>query len=150
MILTKMKTLERLVKIACYYNRIKNIEFYRDYDNKRIIDARSMVYHLALKKLNLTIFEISENFNKPESYILELLEHHKSEYNIINYYTSKYQNIETQINDWNDSKLDLQYSIIKTKYDHDLDKKYEIILNENSRLKYELDKLRIKKNKYYV
>ena len=71
-------------------------------------------------------------------------------YNIINYYTSKYQNIETQFNDWNDSKLDLQYSIIKTKYDHDLDKKYEIILNENSRLKYELDKLRIKKNKYYV
>ena len=34
MILTKMKTLERLVKIACYYNRIKNIEFYRDYDKE--------------------------------------------------------------------------------------------------------------------
>jgi hypothetical protein len=81
-----MKQIDRLVKLASYYNKIKHIEFWRDYDNKRIIDARAMVYHLSLNILNYTIFEVAETFNKEEDYILELLEHHKSEYNIINYY----------------------------------------------------------------
>jgi chromosomal replication initiation ATPase DnaA len=78
-----MKTINRLVKISCYYSRIKELEFYRDYDNKRIIDARSIVYHICLNTLNYTIYEIAEIFNKPETYILEILSHHKSEYNII-------------------------------------------------------------------
>ena len=145
-----MKRIDRLVKLASYYNRIKHIEFWRNYDNKRIVDARAMVYHLALNKLNYTIFEIAENFNKEEIYILELLEHHKSEYNIINYYTQIYDNIDTQNSKWKESDLDLQYCIVKTKYDYDVAKKYEEILNENCMLRYELDKLNFKKRKYYV
>lgn len=146
-----MKNLDRLVKLACYYNRIKDIEFYRDYDNKRIIDARSMVYHLALNILKYSLYEISDFFNKQDGYILELIEHHKSEYKIINHYTQMYDNIETQFLKWRDSELDLQYCIIKTKYDSDVEKKYEYIVNENSALKNELEKLNYKsKNKYYV
>ena len=145
-----MRNIDRLVKLASYYNKIKHIEFWRNYDNKRIIDARAMVYHLALNKLNFTIYEIAENFNKEEIYILELLEHHKSEYNIINYYTQIYDNIDTQNSKWKESDLDLQYCIVKTKYDYDVAKKYEEILNENSMLRYELDKLNFKKRKNYV
>ena len=139
-----MRNIDRLVKLASYYNRIKNIEFYREYDNKRIIDARAMVYHMAMNKLNYTLFEISEAFNKHENYILELLSHHKSEYNIINHYTQIYHNIETQYTEWKNSNLDIQYSIVKTKYDYDTEKKYEQILNENSMLKHELSKLKHK------
>ena len=142
-----MKTLDRIVKIACYYSRIKELEFYRDYDNKRIVDARSIVYNILLNKLNYTIFEISDHYNKPESYVLELIKHHKSEYNIINDYTSKYDNIETQLIKWRETRLDLQYCLIKTKHDIELDKKYEILLNENAKLKNELEKLKIKLNK---
>ena len=146
-----MKQIDRLVKLASYYNKIKHIEFWRDYDNKRIIDARAMVYHLALNILNYTIFEVAETFNKEEDYILELLEHHKSEYNIINYYTEMYQNIEIQYTKWKQSDLDLQYCIIKTKYDYDTAKKYEQILNENCMLREQLDKLNYKlKKNYYV
>jgi|TARA_Y100001963_G_scaffold75595_1_gene104957 hypothetical protein len=146
-----MKQIDRLVKLASYYNKIKHIEFWRDYDNKRIIDARAMVYHLSLNILNYTIFEVAETFNKEEDYILELLEHHKSEYNIINYYTEMYQNIETQYTKWKQSDLDLQYCIIKTKYDYDNAKKYEQILNENCMLREQLDKLNYKlKKNYYV
>lgn len=146
-----MKNLDRLVKLACYYNRIKDIEFYRDYDNKRIIDARSMVYHMALNILKYSLYEISDFFNKEDGYILELIEHYKSEYKIINHYTQMYDNIETQFLKWRDSELDLQYCIIKTKYDSDVEKKYEYIVNENSTLKNELEKLNYKsKNKYYV
>lgn len=143
-----MRNIDRLVKLASYYNKIKNIEFWRNYDNKRIIDARAMVYHLALNKLNYTIHEIAETFNKEEIYILELLDHHKSEYDIINYYTQIYDNIDTQYSKWKESGLDLQYCIIKTKYDYDLAKKYEEILNENCMLRYQLDKNF--KKKYYV
>ena len=145
-----MRNIDRLVKLASYYNKIKHIEFWRNYDNKRIIDARAMVYHLALNKLNFTIYEIAENFNKEEIYILELLEHHKSEYNIINYYTQIYDNIDTQNSKWKESDLDLQYCIVKTKYDYDVAKKYEEILNENCMLRYELDKLNFKKRKNYL
>jgi len=145
-----MRNIDRLVKLASYYNKIKHIEFWRNYDNKRIIDARAMVYHLALNKLNFTIYEIAENFNKEEIYILELLENHKSEYNIINYYTQIYDNIDTQNSKWKESDLDLQYCIVKTKYDYDIAKKYEEILNENCMLRYELDKLNFKKRKNYV
>ena len=143
-----MRNIDRLVKLASYYNKIKHIEFWRNYDNKRIIDARAMVYHLALNKLNYTIHEIAETFNKEEIYILELLDHHKSEYDIINYYTQIYDNIDTQYSKWKESGLDLQYCIIKTKYDYDLAKKYEEILNENCMLRYQLDKNF--KKKYYV
>lgn len=139
-----MRAIDRLVKLASHYNRIKHIEFWRDYDNKRIIDARAMVYHIALKKLNFTLFEIAETFNKHEDYILELLSHHKSEYDIINHYTQIYHNIETQYSEWKNCNLDIQYSIVKTKYDYDTEKKYEQILNENCMLKYELDKVKHK------
>tara|TARA_R100000664_G_scaffold2697_1_gene6533 strand:- start:2828 stop:3262 length:435 start_codon:yes stop_codon:yes gene_type:complete len=144
-----MSKIDRLVKLASYYNRIKHIEFWRNYDNKRIIDARAMVYHLALNILNYTIFEVADKFNKTDDYILELLDHHKKEYNVINHYTQIYQNIETQYTKWKDSELDLQYCIVKTKYDYDNEKRYEQILNENCSLKYELEKLKINK-KHYV
>jgi len=147
----KMKTLNRLVKISTYYNRIKDIEFYRDYHNKRIVDARSIVFNIALNDLKYTIGELSDYFNKENIYILELIEHHKSEYKIINYYTQLHDNIRTQFLEWNESKLDLQYSIIKTHYDNELAQKYEIILNENCLLMNENEKLKYKsKKKYYV
>ena len=146
-----MSDLDRLVKLASYYNRIKSIEFHRDYDNKRIIDESAMVYHLLMNVLNYTIHEVALAFNKKEDYILELLSHHKSEYNIINHYTQIYHNIHTQFKDWKDSKLDLQYSIIKTKYDYDTEKRYEQILNENCVLRYQIEKIKInKKKKNYV
>ena len=147
----KMNDIERIVKLASYYNRIKQIEFWRDYDNKRIVDARSMVYHLALHKLNYTIFEVCETFKKEDDYILELLEHHKSEYHIIHHYTQIYDNIDTQFTNWKNCELDLQYCIVKSKYDYDSEKKYEQILNENGELKKQLEKLNYKSKKnYYV
>lgn len=150
MILIKMTTIDRLIKIACYYNSIKPIEFHRDYANNRIKDSRAIVYHLLIKKYNYTIKDVAKIFNKTDVYIFEIIEHHNSEYNIINHYTSMCENVETQLDAWNKTDLDLQYSITKTKYDNDLAEKYEVILNENYKLKYELEKLRIKKNKYYV
>ena len=144
MILQKMRTIDRLIKIASYYNSIKVLEFYRNYDNKKIVDARAMVYFMCLDLLNYSVYEVSIEFKKNEDYILELLDHHKSEYKIINHYTRMYQNIETQFLNWQDSKLDLSYSIIKTNYDKDRDLKYENILNENYILKYKLEKLKIK------
>ncbi len=150
MILLKMKTIDRLIKIACYFNSIKPLEFHRDYANKRIKDTRAIVYHLLTKKYNYTIQEVAKAFNKNDLYIFDILEHHKSEYNVINHYTSMCENVETQLDNWNNTDLDLQYSLIKTKHDADLAEKYEIILNENYKLKSELNKLRIKKRKYYV
>tara|TARA_R110002020_G_scaffold92169_6_gene223354 strand:+ start:5201 stop:5644 length:444 start_codon:yes stop_codon:yes gene_type:complete len=147
-----MKKIDRLVKLACYYNRIKNIEFYRHYDNKRIADARGVVYFIALNDLNFTLYELSIHFKKTENYILEILKHHKSEYNIIHHYTQIYHNVITQFNKWKEVDLDLQYCITKTKYDYDTEKRYEQILNENGMLKHQVSKLKIKlnKNKNYV
>jgi hypothetical protein len=142
-----MKNIDRLVKLSSYFNRIKDIEFYRDYDNKRIIDARAMVYHLAIDVMNYTIYEVSVAFSKEENYVLEMLRHHKSEYNIINHYTQLYENIKTQFNNWKNSEYDLQYSIIKTKYDYETEKRYEQILNENGALKHQLHIMKIKLNK---
>ena len=147
-----MKNIDRLVKLSSYYNRIKNIEFYRHYDNKRIIDARAMVYFIALNELNYNIHELSIHFNKTENYILEIIKHHQSEFNIINHYTQIYHNILTQFQKWKKTEMDLQYSIVKTKYDYDTEKRYEQILNENGMLKHQVSKLKIKlnKNKNYV
>jgi len=145
-----MKKIDRLIKLACYYNRIKELEFNRHYENNRIVDTRAMVYHLMTKHLNLTIFEISDEFNKPEAYIYELLKIHKDEYNIINNYTRNYENIESHFLYWTDTKLDLAYSIIKTKYDYDKDLKYENILNDNNNLLYENELLKRKLNKLKI
>ena len=66
MILLKMKTIDRLIRIACYFNSIKPLEFHRDYANKRIKDTRAIVYHLLTKKYNYTIQEVAKAFNKNE------------------------------------------------------------------------------------
>ena len=145
-----MITIKRLIKIACYYNRIKTIEFHRDYANKRIKDSRAIVYYLLSKKFNYSIQEIAKIFNKPDVYVFEIIEHHNDEYKVINYYTSMFENVETQLENWSNTDLDLQYSLVKTKHDQDLAEKYETILNENCKLKYEIEKYKLKKRKYYV
>jgi len=145
-----MKSVDRLIRISCYYNKVKFADFHNIYSNPRTKDCRAMVYHILHHTLNISIYEISELFNKEKSFILEMLKYHDTEYLIINHYTRQYDNIITQFENWNNSDLDLAYSIIKTKYDHNTDLKYEQILNENNKLSYELDKLKIKKRKSYV
>jgi hypothetical protein len=145
-----MITIERLIKIACYYNRIKTLEFHRDYANKRIKDSRAIVYHILSNKFNYSIKDIANLFKKTDVYVFEIIEHHNDEYNVINHYTSMYQNVESQLENWNKTDLDLQYALVKTKYDIDIAEKYELILNENCKLKDQLEKINRKKNNYYV
>ena len=142
-----MKSVDRLIRIACYYNKVKFADFYNVFSNPRTKDARSMVYHILHNKQNFTIYDISELFNKSKDHIKDMLEYHNTEYEVINHYTRQYENILTQFNNWNNTDLDLAYSIIKTKYDYDTDIKYEQILNENNRLEHQLDILKIKLNK---
>tara|TARA_R100000664_G_C2758408_1_gene147250 strand:+ start:2147 stop:2587 length:441 start_codon:yes stop_codon:yes gene_type:complete len=142
-----MKSVDRLIRICCYYNKVKFADFYNVFSNPRTKDCRAMVYHILNKKENFTIYAISELFNKDQGFIKDMIEYHNSEYDVINHYTRQYENTYTQYQNWNNSELDLAYSIIKTKYDYDADIKYEQILTENNRLEYELDMLKIKLNK---
>tara|TARA_R100000655_G_scaffold31221_1_gene62659 strand:- start:3084 stop:3524 length:441 start_codon:yes stop_codon:yes gene_type:complete len=142
-----MQSVNRLVRICCYYNKVKFADFYNVFSNNRIKDCRSIVYNILLLELNFNIYQISDYFNKPVKYIEDLINHHKSEYEIINHYTKAYQNTFTQFENWSNSELDLAYSIVKTKYDYDNEIKYEQILNDNCRLEHEIDILKIKLNK---
>ena len=142
-----MQSVSRLVKICCYYNKVKFADFYNVFSNNRIIDCRAIVYSILLNELNFNLHQISDLFNKPTEYIEEIINHHKSEYEIINHYTKTYHNTLTQYKNWNNSELDLAYSIVKTKYDNENELKYEHILNENNRLEHQLDILKIKLNK---
>ena len=139
-----MQSVNRLVRICCYYNRVKFADFYNVFSNPRTKDCRAIVFNILLNELNFNTYQISELFNKSIEFIEDLIIHHKSEYDIINHYTKNYQNTLTQYQNWSDSNLDLAYSITKTKYDYDNEIKYEQILNENNRLEYELSILKRK------
>lgn len=141
-----MKLIERLVRIATHYNKIKFSEFYKEYKHPRITDCKAMVYHAMNQNYGYKIEEIAQIFNINVSYVKSKIEHHDSEYMVINGYTKLYDNIITQYDNWSNASLDLAYSIIKTKHDHRKALKYEQILNENNRLKYENS---ILKNKIY-
>tara|TARA_R100000700_G_scaffold34282_1_gene42298 strand:- start:310 stop:750 length:441 start_codon:yes stop_codon:yes gene_type:complete len=142
-----MQSIDRLIRICCFYNKVKFADFYNIFSNPRTKDARSMVYHILHYKENFSIYDISELLNKSKDHIVEMLKHHDSEYQIINHYTRQYENTYTQFKNWKNAELDLAYSIIKTKHDYDLDIKYEQILNENNRLEHQIDILKIKLNK---
>ena len=142
-----MKSVDRLLRIACYYNRVKFADFYNVYTNVRIKDTRSIVYHVLVNELNYSTYQVSELFNKPMDFIDDMCKYHAIEYDQIYHYRRQYLNTLTQFNNWNNTDLDLAYSIIKTKYDYDTDIKYEQILNDNCRLENENQKLKIKLNK---
>ena len=143
-----MKSVDRLVKIASYYNKIKDREFYRDYVNPRIKDARAMVYNILREDFNYSLKDLCNRFNKYKEYIDEMSNHHDSEYKIIHHYTKLYDNVKIQFINWDNSELDLQYSIVKTKYDSDFSIRYENILNENTFLNDENKKLKKKLKEY--
>tara|TARA_R100001530_G_C4277471_1_gene144714 strand:- start:384 stop:815 length:432 start_codon:yes stop_codon:yes gene_type:complete len=140
-----MKSVDRLIRICCYYNKVKFADFYNVFTNPRTKDARSMVYHILNNKQNFSIDDISEFFNKTTPHIKDMLDYHHTEYKVINHYTRQYENTITQFENWDNANLDLAYSIIKTKYDYDTDIKYEQILNENCRLESEIKILKRKK-----
>tara|TARA_R100001086_G_scaffold199785_1_gene115967 strand:- start:3349 stop:3789 length:441 start_codon:yes stop_codon:yes gene_type:complete len=142
-----MKIIERLVRIACHYNKIKFAEFFRDYKHARVTDCKSMVFYYVNKVMHISAFEISELINRDEDYVLKHIERHDQEYTIINHYKKTYENIVTQYENWQNSNLDLAYSITKTQYDTKTEIKYEMILTENNRLKHEIDILKLKLNK---
>ena len=141
-----MKSVERLIRIACHYNKIIFNEFYREYKYARVIDCKAMVFNYLKESYKISLFEISELFDKDEDYIKKYIKHHKEEINVINHYTKLYENTKTQFENWSHTEIDLAYSIIKTKYDQDNEIKYEQILNENCQLKYQLEKLNRKKS----
>ena len=147
-----MKSVERLVRIASHYNKVKFADFYNIYSNIRIKDTRAMVYHILHDDMAFSLFDLEVFFNKDTDYIKQMINHHNSEYESINHYTKIYDNTLTQFKNWNNTDLDLAYSIIKTKYDYCNEIKYEIILNDNNRLSIINDKLnkKIKKIKAYV
>jgi hypothetical protein len=142
-----MKSLNRLVRICCYYQKIKFADFYNHYDNIRIKDARAIVYHILKTEKNIDTDKISELFNKDKNYIIEILDYHNSEYKLINEYKRMYENTLTHFNNWSNTDLDLCYYLTKTKYDNELDIRYEQILNNNNRLEHEIGILKIKLNK---
>lgn len=142
-----MGSTERLVRIVCYYNNIKYIEFNRHLFNRRIKDSQAIVYHILYKYIGCTKKYLCDYFKRDITYVNATLLHHSNEYNIINHYTKLYENTLTQFKNWENVNNDLSYSIIKTKYDLDNELKYEQILNENGKLNYELNKL---KRKSYV
>tara|TARA_Y100001938_G_scaffold119441_1_gene165424 strand:+ start:246 stop:686 length:441 start_codon:yes stop_codon:yes gene_type:complete len=146
-----MQSVNRLVRICCYYNSVKFADFFNVFSNSRIKDCRAIVYHILISE-SYNPYQISELFNKPIDFIEKHLAHHESEYEIINHYKKCYENTITQYKNWSDSNLDLAYSITKTKYDLLNENKYEQILNENNRLEHQIDILKIKlnKNKSYV
>lgn len=141
-----MPSVNRLVRICCYYNSVKFADFFNVFSNTRIKDCRSIVYNILIEE-NYNVFQISEVFKKPIDFIEKHLKHHTSEYEYINHYKKCYDNTYTQYKNWTDSNLDLAYSITKTKYDLLTENKYEQILNENNRLEHQLDILKIKLNK---
>ena len=144
-----MKSVERLVRIATHYNKVKFADFYNIYSNVRIKDTRAMVYSILYNEMEFSLFDIGALFNKDTEYIKIMVDYHDSEYNIINHYTKIYDNALTQFENWNNTDLDLAYSIIKTKYDNKNEIKYEMILNDNNRLSDLNDKLnkQLKKRK---
>tara|TARA_R110002050_G_scaffold124877_5_gene244228 strand:+ start:3637 stop:4077 length:441 start_codon:yes stop_codon:yes gene_type:complete len=142
-----MKSINRLIRISCYYNRIKFADFYNLYSNPRTKSSRAIVYTILYNDLNYSIYDISKMFKKSTQFITDILDYHKSEYNLINHYTKLYENTITQYDNWDKSGIDLAYSIIKTKYDYDLEIKYEQILNDNNRLSNEIENLKIILNK---
>ena len=142
-----MHSVNRLVRICCYYNSVKFADFYNVFSNTRIKDCRSIVFHILLIEDKLNLYQISELFNKNVEFIESHIKHHDLEYNIINHYKKTYDNTLTQYTNWTDSNLDLAYSIVKTKYDNLTENKYEQILNDNCRLEHEIDILKIKLNK---
>ncbi len=142
-----MKFLNRLVRICCYYQKIKFADFYNHYDNIRIRDARAMVYNILKTEKNIDTDRISQLFNKDENYIIEMLDYHTSEYKLINEYKRMYENTLTHFNNWSNTDLDLCYYLTKTKYDNELDIRYEQILNNNNRLEHEIGILKTKLNK---
>ena len=146
-----MESVDRLVRICCYYNKVKFADFHNIFSNPRTKDGRSMVFHILHTKEGFSIGGMCDMFNKSKEYIENLLDYHYTEYDVINHYTRQYETTITQYDNWKNSDLDLAYSIIKTKYDYSNDIKYEHILNENCRLEHELDILKIKlKKKSYV
>tara|TARA_R100001129_G_C5325869_1_gene248583 strand:+ start:25028 stop:25468 length:441 start_codon:yes stop_codon:yes gene_type:complete len=142
-----MQSVNRLVRICCYYNKVKFADFYNLYSNVRIKDTRSIVYHILKTELGLNTYQISELFNKPVEYVEDHIKYHYKEYDIINHYKKIYENTITQFRNWNNTDLDLAYSIVKSKYDVERENKYEQILNDNNRLEHEIDILKIKLNK---
>jgi hypothetical protein len=141
-----MPSVNRLVRICCYYNSVKFADFYNVFSNIRIKDCRAIVFHILLNQ-DYTVYQISEIFKKPIEFIESHLKHHEIQYDYINHYKKTYDNTQTQYSNWTDSNLDLAYSIIKTKYDLLNENKYEQILNENNRLEHQIDILKIKINK---
>ena len=145
-----MRKIDRLVRISCFYNRVKFADFHNVYSNPRTKDSRAMVYHILHFYENYGVSEIADMFNKEDSFVKDLIDYHYTEYNVIHHYTKQYHNIFTQFKNWNNSSLDLAYSIIKTKYDYDYDIKYENLLNENNKLNAQLEKLKRKKKKLCI
>ena len=141
-----MPSVNRLVRICCYYNSVKFADFYNVFSNPRIKDCRAIVYHILLSQ-DYNVFQISEIFNKPIEFIEKHIKYHETEYELINHYKKTYDNTYTQYSNWTDTNLDLAYSITKTKYDLLNENKYEQILNENNRLEHQIDILKIKLNK---
>tara|TARA_R100000664_G_scaffold16331_1_gene25079 strand:- start:2904 stop:3344 length:441 start_codon:yes stop_codon:yes gene_type:complete len=145
-----MRTIDRLVRISCYYNKVKFADFHNVYTNPRTKDARAMVYHILHHYENYGVSEIAEAFNKELPFVKNLIEYHYTEYDVIHHYTKMYHNIFTQFTNWNNSSLDLAYSIIKTKYDYDYDIKYESLLNENNKLNEKINILKRKNKKLCI
>ena len=146
-----MKSVERLIRIASHYNKIKFGDFYNLYSNPRIKDTRAIVYHILSNEMEFSLFDLEAVFNKDPVYIKDILDHHNTEYEIINHYTKIYDNTVTQFKNWNNTDLDIAYSIIKTQHDYKNEIKYEMILNDNNRLSHVNDILKKKiKRKAYV
>ena len=130
------------------YNVNKNYnEISKQISNIRIKDARAIVYHILKTEKNIDTEKIAQLFNKDVNYIIEILDYHALEYKLINEYKKMYENTLTHFNNWSNTDLDLCYYLTKTKYDNELDIRYEQILNNNNRLEHEIGILKIKLNK---
>jgi hypothetical protein len=143
----KLQSSERLVRIAAHYNKVKFSEVYKTYKHPRIDDCKAMVFFALYNVFAWSKQEIANEFSKDIEYIENFIEHHESEYNIINHYTKLYDNTITQFKFWDKEELDLAYAITKTNYDYKNEIRYEGILNANSKLLHENSILKIKLNK---
>ncbi len=146
-----MSSVERLIRIACHYNKLKFADFNREFNNLRLKDCKSIVYQVMIDKLGYDKTKLSIHFGCSVKMISFYINHHCNEYNVINHYTKIYENVKTQFESWTKSELDLAYSIVKTNYDIKNELRYEHILNENNRLIHQNDVLKHKlKRKNYV
>ena len=109
--------IKRLIETACYFNKVSIRKYYSTTTKLNVADTRAVVCNILINEYKYTKEETSELIGRCLDSIKSYIKVHQ-QYEIINHYTK----------------------IQKTKYDMELEKKVERLLNEVGYLQFLLEK----------